>query len=116
MRDLFLYASAALGLVAAIVHAWLGETRVFPRVRIDPERLTLLIRLVWHCASVSWAAFAVLLIAAPSLGSPSARYWIIAAAVLVYGVAAIGNGIATRWRHYGWIVLALAAGLAFVGF
>jgi hypothetical protein len=115
MRDYFLYVAAALGIAAAVVHSWLGETRIFPRTRIDPERLTLLMRLVWHSASVGWAAAAVLLIAAPSLGSPAARYWIIGAAAGVYGLAAVGNGVATRWRHYGWIVLVLAAGFALAG-
>ena len=65
MRDLLLYASGILGLAAASLHCVLGETRVFARVRIEPERLRTLIRLVWHCSVVAWAAVAVLLIAAP---------------------------------------------------
>ena len=40
MRDLLLYASGILGLVAAFLHGYLGETRVFTRVDIEPERLT----------------------------------------------------------------------------
>jgi hypothetical protein len=65
MRDLLLYASGVLGLIAAFLHGYLGETRVFARVRIEPERLRTLIRLVWHCSVVAWAAVGVLLIAAP---------------------------------------------------
>src|SRR5438552_1179361 len=76
-RDLLLYASGILGLIAAFLHGWLGETRVFARVRIEPERLRTLIRLVWHCSVVAWAAVAVLLIAAPAMGSPVARFWIV---------------------------------------
>ena len=91
MRDLLLYASGILGLAAAFLHGWLGETRVFARVRIEPERLRTLIRLVWHCSVVAWAAVAVLLIAAPAMGSPAARYWIVGAAVVVFGFAAIAN-------------------------
>ena len=74
MRDLLLYASGILGLAAASLHCVLGETRVFAHVRIKPERLRTLIRLVWHCSVVAWAAVAVLLIAAPFMGSPAARY------------------------------------------
>ena len=37
MRDLLLYASGILGLAAAFLHGWLGETRVFARVRIEPD-------------------------------------------------------------------------------
>jgi hypothetical protein len=91
MRDLLLYASGILGLAAASLHSVLGETRVFARVRIEPERLRTLIRLVWHCSVVAWAAVAVLLIAAPFMGSPAARYWIVGAAVVVFGFAAIAS-------------------------
>jgi hypothetical protein len=38
MRDSLLYASGTLGLAAAFVHGLLGETRVFARARIEPER------------------------------------------------------------------------------
>ena len=55
MRDLLLYASGTLGLVAAFVHGLLGETRVFAHARIEPERLRLLIRGVLHCSAVAWA-------------------------------------------------------------
>jgi hypothetical protein len=55
------------------VHVLLGETRVFARARIEPERLGRLIRGVWHCSAVAWAGVAVLLIAAPWMGSQMAR-------------------------------------------
>jgi hypothetical protein len=115
MRDLLLYASGILGLAAAFLHGWLGETRVFARVRIEPERLRTLIRLVWHCSVVAWAAVAVLLIAAPAMGSPAARCWIVGAAVVVFGFAAIANAWATRGRFFGWAVLTAVVGLAIAG-
>ena len=114
-RDLLLYASGILGLIAAFLHGWLGETRVFARVRIEPERLRTLIRLVWHCSVVAWAAVAVLLIAAPAIASPVARHWIVGAAVVVFGSAAIANAWATRGRFFGWAVLTAVVGLALAG-
>jgi hypothetical protein len=102
MRDLLLYAAGILGLVAAFLHGYLGETRVFARAHVEPERLRTRIRLVWHCSVVAWAAVAVLLIAAPAMGSQAARYWIVAAAAVVFGFAAIANAWATRGRFFGW--------------
>ena len=115
MRNLPLYASGTLGLAAAFVHGLLGETRVFARARIEPERLRLLIRGVWHCSAVAWAGVAVLLIAAPWMGSQMARYWIVGAAVVVYGFGAIVNGWVMRWRHFGWALLTIIVGLAVAG-
>jgi hypothetical protein len=115
MRDVLLYAAGMLGLVAAFLHGYLGETRVFTRVQIEPERLRTLIWLVWHCSVVAWAAVAVLLIAAPSMGSQAARYWIVGAAVVVFGFAAVANAWATRGRFFGWAVLTAVVALAFAG-
>ena len=115
MRDVLLYAAGILGLAATFLHGYLGETRVFARVRIEPERLRTLIRLVWHCSVVAWAALAVLLLAAPAMGSPAARHWIVAAAVVVFGFAAIANAWATRGRFFGWAVLVAVVVLAIAG-
>src|SRR5215831_10073002 len=54
MRDFLLYVAGWLSMTTALVHSWLDETDVFARVRIEPERLRSLIRLVWHCSAVSW--------------------------------------------------------------
>jgi hypothetical protein len=102
MHDLLLYASGTLGLALAFVHGLLGETRVLARALIEPERLRLLIRGVWHCSAVAWAGVAVLLIVAPWMGSQMARHWIVGAAVVIYGFGAIANAWAMRGRHFGW--------------
>jgi hypothetical protein len=115
MRDLFLYASGILGLVSAFVHGWLGETLVFARARIEPEPLKVLIRGVWHSGAVAWGGVALLLIAAPWMGSQTARHWIVGAAVVIYGFAAIANAWMMRGRHFGWVGLAIVAGLAVAG-
>jgi len=83
-------------------------------VRIEPERIRLLIRLVWQCSTVAWMSLAVLLIVAPRLGA-EARYWVVAASIVTFGLAAAGNGWATRGRHFGWVVLIAVVGLATAG-
>jgi hypothetical protein len=115
MRDTLLYASGILGLAAAFVHGLLGETRVFARARIEPERLRRLIRGVWHCSVVAWASVAVLLIVAPWMGSQMARHWIVGTAVVIYGFGAIVNAWVMRGRHFGWILLAIIVALAVGG-
>jgi hypothetical protein len=115
MRDLSLYAAGLLGLVAAFLHGYLGETRVFARAHIEPQRLRTLIRLVWHCSVVAWAAVAVLLLAAPAIGSTAARAAIVGAAVVVFGFAAVANAWATRGRFFGWAVLTAIVVLAVAG-
>lgn len=115
MRDLAMQAAGGLGILAAVIHGVLGETKVFARATIEPARTRLLIRLVWQCGVVAWIAFGVLLVATPHMGSEAARHWIAGAAIATYGAAAIGNAWATRGRHFGWMVLTAVSALAVAG-
>ncbi|MFL6929992.1 MAG: hypothetical protein ACJ8FK_08755 [Xanthobacteraceae bacterium] len=114
-KDLLVQAAGVLALIVSIIHDVLGETIVFATARIEPERLRRLIRLVWQCSTVAWIGIAILLIAAPYIESRTARHWIVAVAVAVYGFAAAANTWATRGRHFGGLALAAVIGLAVSG-
>src|SRR5215472_6706528 len=109
MRDFLLYVAGWLSMTTALVHSWVGETDVFARVRIEPERLRSLIRLIWHCSAVAWAGIGILLSAAPKMGS-QARASIIGSAIGIYGFAAIANAWGTRGKHFGWLALLVIVG------
>jgi hypothetical protein len=64
MRDLILQCAGAAGILVAIIHGVLGETKVFAKATIQPERLRTLIRLVWQAGTVAWIGGGVLLLAA----------------------------------------------------
>lgn len=115
MRDLLVQSAGILGIAAAFVHAYLGETKLFASAHIEPRRARLLLRVVWHCSVVAWLAMGVLLILVPALGSEPARAAIIYASTAVYGAGAVGNAWASRGRHFGWALLSVVIGLALVG-
>jgi hypothetical protein len=75
-----------------------------------------LIRLVWQAGTVAWIGGAVLLIAAPSMGSESARHWIVVTIVAVYGFAAVANAWWSRGRAIGWKALSAVIVLAVAGY
>src|SRR2546423_6810251 len=101
MRDLILQCAGAAAIVVAFIHGALGETKVFAKATITPESLRTLIRLVWQAGTVAWIGGGVLLIAAPSFGSESARHWIVVAIVAVYAFAAAANAWWSRGRGFG---------------
>src|SRR5215475_10548793 len=105
MSDLLLQCAGIVAIIAAFIHGVLGETKVFARARIEPERLRTLIRWVWQTSSVAWAGGGVLLIAAPWMASEPARHWIIVTLACVFGFVALANAWATRGRHFGWMVM-----------
>jgi hypothetical protein len=115
MRDLALQAAGVLAILVALMHAAIGELRVFARTRIEPHRTRTLLHLIFQATTVDWIGIAVLLIAAPWLGSPSARHWIVAVAVVIYGYAAVGNAVASRGRHVGWMLMSCVVALTLAG-
>src|SRR5947209_3472057 len=114
MRDLLLQCSGAAAVIVALIHGVLGETRVF--ARIEPARLRMLIRLVWQAGTVAWIGGGVLLIAAPSFESESARHWIVVTIVAVYAFAAAANAWWSRGRGFGWKALGAVVVLAVAGY
>ena len=82
---------------------------MFPQVTIEPQRLRTLFRLVWQIPTVAWIACGVLLIAAPSMASESARHWLIVTFALRVCLCAFGNAWGTRGKHFGWMLLVAVA-------
>lgn len=116
MRDLLLQAAGLATVAVAVVHGILGETKVFARARIEPERLRTLIRLVWQTSTVAWVGGGVLLLAAPWMGSEPARHWIVITLAAVFGFAAFANAWATRGRHFGWMALSAVVLMSLAGY
>jgi len=116
MRDILLQISGVVAIAAALIHGVLSETKVFPRVTIEPARLRTLFRFVWQVPTVAWIAGGVLLIAAPSMASEPARHWIVITLAGLFAFSAIGNAVGTRGRHFGWMVLGAVTVMAVAGY
>ena len=116
MRDLLLQCSGLAAIAAALIHGVLGETKVLPRATIEPKRLRTLIRLVWQAGTVAWIGCGVLLMAAPWMASEPARHWIVVTLACVFAFGALANALATRGRHFGWMVLSAVVALAVAGY
>jgi hypothetical protein len=116
MRDILLQISGIVAIAAALIHGVLTETKIFPRMTIEPQSLRRLSRFVWQIPTVAWIAGGVLLIAAPSMASDAARHWIVITLACVFGFSAIGNAVGTRGRHFGWMVLGATAAMAVAGY
>ena len=115
MRDLALQAAGVLAILVALGHGATAELRVFPKAHIEPRATRHLLRGIWQASTLDWIGIGVLLIAAPAFGSQTARQWVIAVAVGVYGYAAVGNAVATRARHIGGWLMGAVIALALMG-
>ncbi|QOZ55931.1 hypothetical protein [Bradyrhizobium sp. CCBAU 53338] len=116
MRDLLLQCAGVGAVIVALIHGILGETKVFPRATIEPERLRTLIRLVWQASTVAWIGCGVLLVVTPWMESALARHWIVIIMACVFGLSACANAWATRGRHFGWMALSAVVVMAIAGY
>lgn len=115
MRDLALQAAGVLAILVALGHGATAELRVFPKARIEPASTRQLLRGVWQGGTLDWIGIGALLIAAPAFGSQTARHWVIAVAVVVYGYAGVGNAVVSRGRHIGGWLMGGVIALALMG-
>src|SRR3954469_779471 len=116
MRDLILQCAGVAGIAVSLIHGVLGETKVFAKATIQPESLRTLIRLVWQAGTVAWIGGAGLLIAAPAVGSESARSWSVITVSAISAFAAAANAWWSRGRGFGWKALTAVVALAVAGY
>ncbi len=119
--NLWLYSSAVVATLAAAAHSYIGEAKLFRPLfaetnhvgvmkSISWQRVT---RGVWHIASICWMLMAAMTIAlAEQNPTPVVPLYFASA---VYLLSGLGNVVATRGKHFGWIVLLMAAALLWIG-
>ena len=115
--SLALYVAAALVVVVAIVHSYLGERRIFMRLSgredlpkiLGSARFTFTaLRMVWHFVSVTWLVLAVILVllAHPPV-APRTLGLVIGWTFIAHFVVVLA---ASRGKHLSWPVF-LAIGV-----
>lgn len=115
MAGLYLAAILLVGIGAA--HSWLGERYVLRRIERSASlpKLTLggvemmaqVLRFAWHITSIAWFGLAaiVLLMAHDALTETTAG----AAVAGTFLASALTSGIASRGKHYSWLVFLAVA-------
>jgi len=104
-----------VGAATGLIHGYLGETTLVSVSRIEPRTAKIMARLRWQCGAVAWVVSGVLLIVAADFPEPNVRHSVIIAASINYLVGAVGNAVARRDKHFGWLVLTVAIALIATG-
>ena len=121
MTNTALYAAAALAVGIGVAHSWLGERYILIRL-FRKNHLPVLfggtaftkntLRFAWHITTIAWVGFAAILIAMAQ-GPLSVRTvgLIIGATFGAHFIVAL---VASRGRHYSWVVFLAIAALSVV--
>lgn len=107
--------SGCLGMLIALVHGYLGETKVVSLVKGVPPEAKRVLHAIMFLSAVYWFSGGVILATGPlylTTGEHRVAALIVGA---IYLSGAIGNFWAMRGRHIGWVLLTCALMLAWLG-
>ena len=115
MNTPLLVTAGCIGLVTALAHGYLGETRLLGVVKLDSAIGKRALRAVFHLSTFYWFVGALVLLAAPFFFEPFTGRLLALVVAFLYIAGAIGNFWLARGKHIGWALLLLAAVLASAG-
>lgn len=107
-----LVAAAGLTVLVGILHSWLGERRLIGPLLAPGQRSPLLdrsafyrnvLRFAWHLTTVTWWAFAAVLLVLAAVPVLTATDKIVLAIIAVmFGSSGIVTLVMSRSRHISW--------------
>ncbi|MEM9622157.1 MAG: hypothetical protein AAF993_10940 [Pseudomonadota bacterium] len=115
MNEVMLTTAGVLGMLIALVHGYLGETQVVRHAQAATESGQRVLHAIMFLSAVYWFVGGLVLALAPAYldaGTTSVVAYTVAA---IFAGGALGNLWATRGKHFGWLLLAAATGLAVAG-
>jgi hypothetical protein len=113
-----LYIAAALVLLVALAHSYLGERYLLARLFRNNTSKILdshgfagrTLRFAWHITSIAWLGFAALLVLlALGRATPAAIAAVIGWTFLIHGAVTL---VASRGKHLAWILFLTIGALA----
>lgn len=114
-----LFVSAGISVLIAVLHSYLGEKRILPRLlanagsmfRGDPALMSSILRWAWHLTSLAWITLALILVAMTRVPADvrTLPVAIIAGCLALSGLVCI---LTTHGRHIAWPFFMFAAATA----
>ncbi len=115
MNALLLVLAGVIGLVTALVHGYLGETRLLSQAETQSELGRRALRAVFHLSTVYWLLGAIALISISLMPISREATVLVSVVATLYLIGAVGNFWLSRGRHIGWVLLLSASLLAIAG-
>lgn len=115
MKDLALFAAGGLGMVIALVHGYIGETKIVGPTQTTTDSAKRVLQAIMFLSAVYWFVAGMMIAAAPLYFEEWVRTAVAFIVSVVFASGALANFWATRGRHFGWMLLATACSLAVIG-
>lgn len=99
-------------IAAAIVHGYLGHSRLIAPAQFPHRWARGFTAMIWQYSTVTWIMIGIFIAVSPWTLSASDRAWAVPVSCvpILYGV--IGNAVVSHGRHFGWMIFAVIIALA----
>ncbi|MEM9839671.1 MAG: hypothetical protein AAF830_11030 [Pseudomonadota bacterium] len=115
MGNSLLISGGCLGMMVAVIHGVIGEKKVVRGGTYDSEVIERVLRAIMALSGVYWFVAGALIASAPWLFTGPSKFGVVLGAAAMLATGSLGNLWATRGRHIGWVLLAIAVGLSCFG-
>jgi hypothetical protein len=115
VTDISIIAAGCLGMYIAVVHGYLGATKVIRPIKGMHPSAKRILHGIMFLSAVYWFIGGAVLASAPYFLSSDARYIAVLVVGSLYFSGALVNFLGTRGRHFGWVLLTIATALAGTG-
>jgi len=115
MADILILMAGVLGMIIAVVHGVLGARKVVGPIEGAPPSAKRIMHAIMFLSAVYWFIGGAALALAPLYFDAEQKRLAVTVVSAMYGTGAAANFWATRGRHFGWMLLILATGLAVAG-
>ncbi|MEP3889840.1 MAG: hypothetical protein ABJN69_05185 [Hellea sp.] len=115
MADIFLYISGGLAMCVAIVHGWLGATKVVGPAATPHPSSKRILHAIMFLSAIYWFVAGGVIMTAPHVLSGEVRRWAVYACAAMLLLGALGNLWGMRGKHFGGYALLVIAVLGFAG-
>jgi hypothetical protein len=103
--------AGGVGMLCAVAHGYLGETKVVRPVKDISPSAKRVLHAIMFLSAVYWFIAGAAAVASPLLTAHD-RWLALFVAGVIYFSSASANFWAMRGRHFGWVALSIAAALA----
>lgn len=115
MSDTFLILAGSLGMIISVVHGYIGETKVVAAATSPSPVVRRVLSAIMFLSALYWFAAGGLLVLTPIVLPPIYRDVTVIGVAIIFATGAAANCWATRGRHFGWVLLAIATVLTLLG-
>lgn len=112
---IILVAAGLACIVAALIHGYLGQTRLIAPATFPNRQAKALVGVIWQLSTAIWAVCGAVIAASPWVFDDHTRLAAVLCACLPLGWGIVGNAWVTRGRHFGWKMLAAIVSAAIIG-